>query len=73
MSDTQYRAKANGANLRTDPDLGAAIVTTVRPGFVLHLDPDHATDVDKDGHHWLPVVVVRGWVRDDTVEAIKPS
>jgi hypothetical protein len=72
-TDTQYRARANGANLRDHPDLSAKIVTTLSPGSVLHLDPERSTDTDKDGRHWLPVVFVRGWVRDDTVEALQPT
>ena len=71
MPDTQYRARANGANLRDHPDLTAKIVTTLSPGSVLHLDPERSTDTDKAGHRWIPVVMVRGWVRDDTVEELK--
>jgi hypothetical protein len=73
MTDTQYRAKTNGANLRTDPSVKAHIVTTVSPGSILHLDPERTADVDKDGRHWLPVLYVSGWVRDDVVEVVKPS
>ena len=73
MPDTQYRAKPNGANLREEPSLKARVLITTAPGTVLHLDPQRSTDTDKAGHRWIPVVMVRGWVRDDTVEVLQPT
>ena len=70
-TDTQYRARANGANLREEPSLKARVLITTAPGTVLHLAPERSTEPDKDGHYWIPVVFVRGWVRNDMVEELK--
>ena len=70
MPETQYRTKGNGANLRDEPSVTAKIVTTLSPGSVLYLDAQRRTDTDDTGHTWLPVVMVHGWVRSDTVEEL---
>ena len=70
-TDTQYRTKANGANMREEPSLKARVLITTAPGTVLHLEPGRRTASHKDGHYWIPVIFVGGWVRNDTVEELK--
>ncbi len=65
MSDIQYRVKAKGANVRTEPDISSNIVTTLLPGVIVHLDPDRTVD-----ERWVPVLFCRGYIRDDMVERI---
>lgn len=59
----QYRTTSR-ANMRDEPSTKARIITTLADGVILHVDPDRTQDGE-----WLPVVLVRGWVHNSTVEA----
>lgn len=68
-TEMQYRVGKSGANLREEPSVKARILTTLSHGTIVHADPGRTTDGD-----WLPVVIVRGWIKATVLEAIdKPS
>ena len=66
----QYRTTAR-TNLRQEPSTASAAICQLNAGVIVHVDLYRTTDVDKDGHRWLPVVIVRGWLRDDVVELVE--
>ena len=61
----QYRVGRNGANLREEPSIKARILTTLSQGTIVHADPGRTVDGD-----WMPVVIVRGWIKAGLLEAI---
>ena len=61
-TETQYRVKPTGANMREEPSTKARAVTLLAPGTIVHLEQ---TDGD-----WLRVTM-RGWVHKSTVTALE--
>ena len=68
MDETQYRVIAARGNMREEPDGSARIRATFAQGTLVQRDPDREIE-----DHWIPVLLVRGWMHDSVIQPVQPT